>query len=773
MKNQIAFVALLVAGGVFNSTGTAQTKRLIRTEDCVTVKYLNDDGVYSPLQINRQGTSLAYVVKSPNLTENRNDIELYVKSLSRGYEDPAKLVLVANTISQILWAEDGKHVFVLANDGSDVTVSMVDVVAGARSVIARGNSDIKEYTVDAAGDTIVFATEDQSGVHRDKPTAKQIATGYRIPFQSQDQNRYIQRRLFITRRLVSGIWSKPKSIIVNSPLSGQELNSFSFTPSLRLSISPDGKKLAFTYLIGEQEQLPTEWSNSLIGSLVLNNGVRPMTVLLINLDTSEAKIPFKTAWAFSIPMWASDSQSFTIAATSPVGSVWEREDSSSHSDIVGANHLFWISSETGKVEEVAKHVASLTRGPLWWGADGDMLVQTEENIVTRLSHSGDAWHPTDTFRSPLDGISFFAHAVSDGSNIIGENEDSVTAPELVTYRLGESKVVTLAQLDPQFDNLILASVKRVDWKTSTGYKINGLLLVPPDYAEGRAYPLVIHTYHASEKFFCDYGEGHWPSFPPQPLADAGILYLIRTGGTGDSKEDIEHRPPGYPGGIGEAGLQLDIWDSAVRTFAARGWVDPNRVGIIGFSRSGWYTEFTLSQSKLPYAAATVTDNVTYSLGDYWLFHTKTDLQGDDAMYGGPPYGKTLKNWLDYAPTFNIDKIHTPILMEEMGYGVSYDNENTLPRSLMVHYELFTGLNRLNKPVELYYYPLEGHTPDHPQARLASLQRNVDWYRFWLQGYERPNPEDPDQYKRWEHLRELQDAEDNAAGAPATSPSEPN
>jgi hypothetical protein len=38
-----------------------------------------------------------------------------------------------------------------------------------------------------------------------------------------------------------------------------------------------------------------------------------------------------------------------------------------------------------------------------------------------------------------------------------------------------------------------------------------------------------------------------------------------------------------------------------------------------------------------------------------------------------------------------------------------------------------------------------------------MQRNVDWYRFWLQGYERPNPEDPTQYLRWEKMRVIQDA----------------
>jgi hypothetical protein len=101
-------------------------------------------------------------------------------------------------------------------------------------------------------------------------------------------------------------------------------------------------------------------------------------------------------------------------------------------------------------------------------------------------------------------------------------------------------------------------------------------------------------------------------------------------------------------------------------------------------------------------------------------------------------------------------------MEEMGNGAQYSDINAPPIGLAASFEVFTGLNRLNRPVELYYYPNESHTPDHPQARLATLQRNLDWYRFWLQGYERPNPEDPGQYKRWEHLRELQNAENNAA-----------
>jgi hypothetical protein len=210
-------------------------------------------------------------------------------------------------------------------------------------------------------------------------------------------------------------------------------------------------------------------------------------------------------------------------------------------------------------------------------------------------------------------------------------------------------------------------------------------------------------------------------------------------------------PKDYPGQVAEAAFQMDIWDSAVKTLGDQGLFDPKKVGIIGFSRSGWYTEFILAHSKTKYLAATTADNVQYSLGELWYRGTPETIRGYEAMYGGPPFGSTLKNWLDYSVSFNLDKFHTPLLMEQIGYGLQYDSVRQPPDSLALGFEVFAGLNELNKPVELYYYPNEEHQIDHPRARLATLQRNLDWYRFWLQDYERPHPEDPDQYARWRRL----------------------
>jgi len=71
-----------------------------------------------------------------------------------------------------------------------------------------------------------------------------------------------------------------------------------------------------------------------------------------------------------------------------------------------------------------------------------------------------------------------------------------------------------------------------------------------------------------------------------------MMYLIRDGSE-TTEDQIANAPEGYPDGIGEAAFHIDVWDSAVAKLAADGMIDPEEVRIIGFSRSGWYSEFIL------------------------------------------------------------------------------------------------------------------------------------------------------------------------------------
>jgi len=52
----------------------------------------------------------------------------------------------------------------------------------------------------------------------------------------------------------------------------------------------------------------------------------------------------------------------------------------------------------------------------------------------------------------------------------------------------------------------------------------------------------------------------------------------------------------------------------------------------------------------------------------------------------------------------------------------------------------------------------GNTPHilvQPAERYASQQSIVDWFDFWLNNHEEPDPAKTEQYARWRELRKLQ------------------
>src|SRR5713226_9114210 len=71
------------------------------------------------------------------------------------------------------------------------------------------------------------------------------------------------------------------------------------------------------------------------------------------------------------------------------------------------------------------------------------------------------------------------------------------------------------------------------------------------------------------------------------------------------------------------------------------------------------------------------------------------------------------------------------------------------------WEFFVGLKRLGKPIELVWLPDSLHEPVKPLERMTAQQGNVDWFCFWLQGYEDPDPAKAERYARWRDLRKLQ------------------
>jgi dipeptidyl aminopeptidase/acylaminoacyl peptidase len=249
---------------------------------------------------------------------------------------------------------------------------------------------------------------------------------------------------------------------------------------------------------------------------------------------------------------------------------------------------------------------------------------------------------------------------------------------------------------------------------------------------------VIQTHGFDASLFS--GSGFFPTaFAARALAAEGIV-VLQIGLTCPVETPDE-------GPCAAAG-----YGAAVKKLVSRGLVDPNEVGIIGFSRTCYYVMEALTTHAIHLRAASITDGVMEDYLQYVLFPDR--LFGEaNAMIGAPPFGVGLQLWLKRSPGFNLDKITAPLLV--VGEG---------PASLLSMWQPYAGLHYLDKPVDLIMLNTDEHVLTNPAVRMASQGGSVDWFRFWLQGYEDPNPTKAAQYRRWKGLRKLQQTNEAKAAA---------
>ncbi len=178
--------------------------------------------------------------------------------------------------------------------------------------------------------------------------------------------------------------------------------------------------------------------------------------------------------------------------------------------------------------------------------------------------------------------------------------------------------------------------------------------------------------------------------------------------------------------------------SLVAKLAGEGAVDPSRVGMGGLSYGGAVTMWTVTESHL-LAAASISSPVVSP--HYYLLGTlkgETFTVGLKDLWGLGAPEETPELWRALSPLFKLDRMSTPILfqMSEEEYLFALDYLVPLLRE---------------KHADLYVFPHEPHIKFQPRHKLAVYERNLDWFRFWLQGGVDPSPSKAGQYAAWRTL----------------------
>ncbi|HLT92342.1 MAG TPA: prolyl oligopeptidase family serine peptidase [Woeseiaceae bacterium] len=314
----------------------------------------------------------------------------------------------------------------------------------------------------------------------------------------------------------------------------------------------------------------------------------------------------------------------------------------------------------------------------------------------------------------------------DGRRLSYRTEDGFGRKDIRVLDLesGEERVVRI--LDEPAREFRLGDWRRIRWTSTDGVEPFGFLVLPPGFDPERRYPLLVdvHGGGAGSRLSLDgpltLGVARGP-LERHAWAALGYVVLVpdyRSSGMYGPKV-IATR---YAAGEVAAIKDIDDIVSGTCHVLRQGYVDPERVAILGHSAGGQRAYVLLTRTNL-YGAAIlneptppdpVSNLITLATGRFAGSYPEGILR---QRYGGTLAEKPERYKANYM--FDAVRIESPTLImvgnEELG-GVSH-----MPVEV-----LFSILKQHGIPAKLLQFVQEGHTYTHPEAARVAFEAARSW-----------------------------------------------
>ncbi len=280
-------------------------------------------------------------------------------------------------------------------------------------------------------------------------------------------------------------------------------------------------------------------------------------------------------------------------------------------------------------------------------------------------------------------------------------------------QFNENKKIT--NLGSQTNEYAWGSAELVDWFSEDGKKLQGVLIKPGNYKEGKKYPVLIYYYELfSQRLheFPDMVVNHRPNFALYASNDY-VIFL----------PDIRFE-------IGRPGLSaVKCILPGVQKIISMGIADPKAIALHGHSWSGYETAFVITQTDMfncAIAGAPVSNMTSAYSGIRWGSGMARQFQYEKAQsrIGGSLWEKPL-SYIENSPVFYADKVHTPVLL------MHGDEDDAVPWYQSI--EFYLNLRRLGKDVIFLQYKGEPHHPKKYANKLDYALKMKEYLDYHLRG----------------------------------------
>ena len=366
-------------------------------------------------------------------------------------------------------------------------------------------------------------------------------------------------------------------------------------------------------------------------------------------------------------------------------------------------------SVTGSLDRTV----ALLGSPSWIDEDTVMAPVGDEGLTRLVRAPADRDDPERTFPAQTRDRTL-AFPDADGGTVAAVLSDPTAGQDVWTVDVDdldaddpESLHRVSALNDEMLADADLPECRRVTWENSDGVEIEAIVYLPPDFdpEEDDPRPVVasIHggpmSYDAPEFRF-----GH-AYFAGQGY----VVYRTNYRGSTSYGREFAERLKGIRGD-----LETDDVVTGLEALADRGWVDPDRSFVTGFSYGGITTANVVTMPEDPFTAAAAEHGIydftsTFGTDDNHLWH--------EWEFGLP--WENPETYEDISSISDVGNVDTPLLV------TAGEEDWRCPPTQAE--QLYVSVRKQGVPAKLVIYQNEHHNVGDPDRAIHRLETLEGWF----------------------------------------------
>jgi dipeptidyl aminopeptidase/acylaminoacyl peptidase len=634
----------------------------------LTPEHVSQIATVSEPRLSPEGDWIAYTVERDNTDEDEAMSRVWMVPSKGG--DAVAMTSDAESSSHPRWSPDGKYLaFLSARDDGPTQVWLLARHGGEAQQLTDTAQSVNAFEWSPDSSRMLLVLQDASEAEL---AAKEGGDDYeeeapppwvidRRQFKS-DWVGYLDRRR--THLYLLDVASK----------SLHQITSGDFDDS-QPSWSPDGTQIAF---VSNRTEEPDSNYND--------------DIWVVRAEPENEPVQVTTGKGTDAsPAWSPDGKLIAHTATPdfPV-------------TFYASSHLAVTPAQGGETRWLTEELDRNTFAPVF-STDGRdiwfMLEDSGEQVLARVKHQGGK---VDRVVSGQDVVYEYHVGAK------GQVATLVSRPHLPSevFLLDRGKLAQRSFTNQALlESLTLGEVREVQFSSADGTAIEGFVILPAGYEEGRRYPAVLDIHGGPQAQY------DWSfQFEGQLYAANGYV--------------VVHPNPRGSTGYGQE-FCLAIWQdwggpdfhdvmAAVDQAVEAGWADPDRLAVVGWSYGGILTNHVITKTDRFEAAITGASDAFYvSSYGHDMYQRWWDLE-----LGQPWEPEDREIYERMSPFNDVENVTTPTMVVggQIDWNVPIQNSE----------QLYQALKYLGVDTQLVIYPDEYHTISRPSYKRDLYTRYLDW-----------------------------------------------